>query len=114
MDCVMTMCVNSINPFLTGTRTALAENVITLLRRSAMWDDVAGREELGLSLRPHFVCCLVPTCNFDMHVMSKEGCGRVVCVRFLSAFEAEHEPIANDSMMGNVDDTMCWSLFGVN
>ncbi len=29
-----------------------------------------------------------------------------------SAFEAEHEPIVNDSMMCNVNDTMCCGLFG--
>lgn len=33
MGCVMTKCVNSINPFLIGTRTTLAENVITLVHR---------------------------------------------------------------------------------
>ncbi len=35
---------------------------------------------------------------------------RRLCPFSLSAFEAEHEPVANDSMMRNVDDTMCCSL----
>ncbi len=41
-----------------------------------MWDVVAGGGGLGLSLRPQFVCCLIPTNNFDTHIMSKEDCGR--------------------------------------
>lgn len=40
-----------------------------------MWDVVAGGE-LGLSLTPQFVYCLIPTNNFDTHIMSKEDCGR--------------------------------------
>lgn len=82
MSCVMTMCANSINPFLTGTRTTLVENVITLLHRRCYVGPWC-KGELGLSLRLQFVCCLIPTNNSDMHVMSEEGCGRCTSVSFL-------------------------------
>lgn len=112
MDCVMTMCVNSINPFLTGTRTTLAENVITPLHRRCNVGRCWGGY-LACHGEPSFVCYLIPTNSFHMHVVSKEGEENVVSF-FLSAFKAEHEPVANDSMMRNMGDTMCCSLRGVN
>ena len=79
-----------------------------------MWDAVAVGKP-GLSLRPMCSLCLNTTNNFDMHVMSKAaGLRRGGCACSLSAFEAEREPVANDSKLHNVDDSMCCGLFNVN
>lgn len=103
MDCVMTMSVNSINPFLTGSRNHPCGKCDYISLREVQCGTSL---QLGLSLRPQFVCCLMPTNNLDVQIMSEEAYGGGICVFSSSAFEAEREPIANDLMMHNMGDSM--------
>lgn len=108
--CVMTMCVHSINPFLTGTRTTLAENVITLLhRRCSVGRFCRGGTwlvtEAEVRLLPHPHQQLWHACNVRGRLRKRRF------PRLLS--EAEREPVANDSMMCNADDAVRCRLFGV-
>lgn len=112
----MTMCVNSINPFLTGTRTTLAENVITLFHRrcnvGCCYEGGRGPwlvTEAAVCLSPHFHQQLWYACNVRGGLWKRH-----LCPFSLSVFEAEREPIANDSVMRNVAGTMCCSFFGLN
>lgn len=80
----------------------------------AVWSCCRGGEP-DLSLRPKSVCCHIHHKQL-WHAYVQGGLVEeaVFGAFTLFAFEAEREPFANDSMMCNVDDTMCCRLFGVN